>query len=251
MGLLPPHNVREHALAKSIRLTVSERAGVVVTVPKGFDRSRLTEILLPERTRLEEMWHWLQHRRRERKPERIRLQAIGEDWSVEYRPTASRRVIAIERGVERLIVTGAVDDGRACSMALRRWMSRKAHVALVPWLKQTSAEYAIELSTIRIGAQRTLWASCTADKTMSINQKLLFLPAHLVRYVFVHELSHTVHLHHGKQFWELVGSYEPNHSALRREMRSAFKLVPAWWWLAQRERKRRRTKSASRGRDGH
>ena len=86
---------------------------------------------------------------------------------------------------------------------------------------------------------------------MSVNQKLLFLPAHLVRYVFSHELSHTVHLHHGKQFWELVGSYEPNHSALRPELRSAAKLVPMWWWLAQRKRIARPRKPASRGRHGH
>ncbi len=77
-------------------------------------------------------------------------------------------------------------------------------------------------------SQRTRWASCSAQKNVNLNLKLLFLPEDLVRYVLVHELCHTVHFDHSPEFWGLLSSLIPHCREMQRELRDAWKYVPAW-----------------------
>ncbi len=58
--------------------------------------------------------------------------------------------------------------------------------------------------------------------------KLLFLPPELVRYVFVHELCHTVHMNHSREFWRFLAVKEPGYMELDKQLRTAWRLVPAW-----------------------
>ncbi|NIN12121.1 MAG: DUF45 domain-containing protein [Gemmatimonadales bacterium] len=79
-----------------------------------------------------------------------------------------------------------------------------------------------------VRAQRTRWGSCSRRSTISLNKKLLFLPAPLVEYVMVHELCHTVHFNHSPEFWDLVRERTPEYQALEAELRTAWRYVPAW-----------------------
>ena len=76
--------------------------------------------------------------------------------------------------------------------------------------------------------QKTRWASCSRHKTISLNLKLLFFQPALVRYVFIHELCHTVHMNHSRKYWRLLLAKEPNCMALDKQLRTAWRLVPAW-----------------------
>ncbi len=120
---------------------------------------------------------------------------------------------------------------RGCTGALRRWTAKKARAYLPAWLRQVSAELDLPFDRASLRKQRTRWASCSARRTISINEKLLFVPALLVEYVFVHELCHTVQLNHSRRFWRLVSCYEPNFKTLDRELRRAWRYVP--WWMCE------------------
>ena len=50
----------------------------------------------------------------------------------------------------------------------------------------------------------------------------------LVRYAVIHELCHTVHMDHSKEFWRLVAAHEPSYKILDRALREAWKSVPQW-----------------------
>ena len=58
--------------------------------------------------------------------------------------------------------------------------------------------------------------------------KLMFLPYHLVRYVIIHELCHTVHLNHSLKYWQLVKQVEPDFQLLEKELGEASRFVPDW-----------------------
>ena len=229
------YSVRESPRAKSVRLKMSPRDGLVVVVPRGFDVSRIPALLDKKRDWLEraaakvEEWRkllvlespdWL--------PERIALRAIGREWVVEYRPTAAPWVAASDRKGDRLLVYGDVGDREKCRDALRRWVGRKAHEHLVPWLERLAADGGFQVNRILVKTQRTRWASCSQRHTISINRKLLFVPGRLTRYIFIHELCHTVHLNHSRRFWALVRDQEPNYKPLEEELRQAWRTLPAW-----------------------
>ena len=111
---------------------------------------------------------------------------------------------------------------------LRRWLARRCHDALVPWLREISREKHLPFGRTLVKMQKTRWASCSRHQTVSLNMKLLFLPPELVRYVFVHELCHTVHMNHSREFWRFLAAKEPGYKELDSQLRTAWRLVPAW-----------------------
>ncbi len=99
---------------------------------------------------------------------------------------------------------------------------------LVPWTERIGLETGLTFKAIQVRGQKTRWGSCSSKGTISLNYKLLFLPSHLVRYIILHELCHTVHLNHSRDFWSFLSSFEPDCRMLSNEMKEAGQLVPRW-----------------------
>ena len=62
----------------------------------------------------------------------------------------------------------------------------------------------------------------------SLNLKMLFIPEDLIRYALIHELCHTEHLNHSREFWALLKHHEPDYTKKDEKLRSAWLFVPAW-----------------------
>ncbi|MBD2103535.1 M48 family metallopeptidase [Leptolyngbya sp. FACHB-261] len=236
----PNYSIRESSRAKHARLRISARSGLEVIVPVGFDHRRIPELIQQKQTwiqsafkRLEAQCQVLASEPPAQLPETIELRAIGETWTVEYQPS-SNPVLKIteqkiaEQDARRLVVSGAVTSVAGCHRALRDWLTYKAQTHLLPWLRQLSQEQNLPFSTASVRGQKTRWGSCSDRKTISVNYKLLFLPVPLVRYVFVHELCHTIHLNHSAAFWRLVHQREPDCEAIKQELRQSWRYVPSW-----------------------
>ncbi|MFC1640941.1 M48 family metallopeptidase [Patescibacteria group bacterium] len=70
-----------------------------------------------------------------------------------------------------------------------------------------------------IRCQRTRWGSCSSKKNLNFNMQLMLLREELVDYVVIHELCHTRHLNHSRDFWAEVERIIPNYKELRKELR--------------------------------
>ena len=221
-------SVRRSPRAKHVRLKVHHSGKVELVVPQRFDEGRLPAILDEH-----ELWVQRTLRRLGRAPavpqavtapQWIHLPAIDGRWRLEYIAGAARRHGCRERGEDTL----RVDGGKAWQSALCRWLARKGKEHLVPWLEQVSAELELPFSGVTLRGQKSRWGSCSARRHINLNYALLFLPPHCVRYLFVHELCHTIHLNHSPRYWALVESKEPDYRRLEKELRQSTGLVPAW-----------------------
>jgi hypothetical protein len=212
--------LREHARVRRVRIAVSRRDGMVVTIPPGFDRSRIPAVL-------EEKRAWIEQALRQfpmkpepyRPPERIALPAIGEEWTVEYEAGNPRRVTLVERREQVLHVSGALQHPNVVRRVLQRWLVIQAHRHLVPWLRRTADELGFALKGVSVRVQRTMWGSCSTRNAVSLNARLLLIPPALVRYVFIHELVHTRHPNHSREFWQAVAVHVPDYRDKRRELK--------------------------------
>ncbi len=57
---------------------------------------------------------------------------------------------------------------------------------------------------VKIQSSRTRWGSCSARNSINLSLFLMQLPEHLIDYVILHELCHTVHHDHSNSFWALM-----------------------------------------------
>ena len=156
-------------------------------------------------------------------PTGIEFPFTGERFEVRWQ-TATKSRIA-HRGGEILI--DAPDDARARTL-LQGWLKDAASERLSPALMRLAQELNFAIQRVAIRSQRTRWGSCSTRGTVSLNCSLVFLPADVVRYLFLHELAHTKHMNHSAGFWRLVETLEPNYRRLDRELLAGWRTVPLW-----------------------
>ena len=138
----------------------------------------------------------------------------------------SKRGIPSPNG--RLTLRGNTEQPTTCQAVLRKWLAHKAHQELAPWLRQLGFELDLPCPRISVRGKKTVWASCSSQKDISLNYKLLFLPRPFVHYVLVHELCHTVHMNHSASFWALVEEKQPDYHQWRTGIKKGWQYVPRW-----------------------
>jgi predicted metal-dependent hydrolase len=230
----PEYSVRVSARARSVRLVVSPEDGLVVVVPRGFPQGRVGAIVREHAPWIERTMERTSERRAHLAaladapvPHAVDMPGIGVRWQVAMRPTATAGV----RGTVRdgtLTLTGEVGDTAACYAAIRRAVARVARERLPLMLGSAEAETGWSASGVRVRRQRSRWGSCTSAGALSLNESLVFLPQHLVRYVMVHELAHIRRMDHSSAFWALVQDHETAWKQHRRDLHEAWRHVPAW-----------------------
>lgn len=234
MTRLPAYTVRESTRAKHVRLTLSPHDGLVVVVPKGFDRRRIPAIVSEKSAWIRKHMQTIERQRfamgvdaEARLPQRIDLPAIGRTWAVSYRPSSGTRTAVAEEGPDRLVVSGP-QDARAAEHALRQWLLGQGRGHLKPALLRRASDDDFPVKRVRIGCQKGRWGSCSSRGTISLNAKLLFLPPEWVHYVLMHELCHTREMNHSDRFWQLLERHVPNARDVRKALREAWFRIPAW-----------------------
>lgn len=82
--------------------------------------------------------------------------------------------------------------------------------------------YNFSFSHVAIKNNRTRWGSCSKQKNLNFNFRILFLPVALAEYIIVHELCHLAELNHSKNFWRLVSQSMPDFRHKIRALRAIF-----------------------------
>lgn len=231
---LPAYTVRRSPRARHVRITVSPRHGVVVTVPAGMRGFDADSLVRERRAWIEEVSsHFAEQRAQwladpaELLPDSVHLLATGEEWPVVYRNTGASTVRIVRSGSE-LIVSGGTHDAGDCLAALQRWVSSSARDRLLPWMDAVSHAHALTPAKVTIRAQHGRWGGCSSRGAITLNRALLFLPASLVEGVMLHELAHLAHPNHSQRFWGHLATLDPDWAERRAAIREAWRFVPGW-----------------------
>ncbi len=80
--------------------------------------------------------------------------------------------------------------------------------------------YGFSFNKIFIKNQKTRWGSCSSNKNLNINYKIVFLSKKHQDYIIVHEMCHLKEFNHSNKFWSLVEKALPNYLDLKKELRN-------------------------------
>lgn len=233
-----PYTIRVSRRAKAARLRLSPYEGLIVVVPAGFDRKQVPALIESNKKWIEKVQRTFDAHRSDDTamtgrilPKRIALAGIGQSWSIAYRhePLQKQGIQVYEKVGSKVELVGAVENSQLCREAIEAWLKRQAKQHLGAQLMSLVSEHGFSVSGVSFRKQRSRWGSCSSKGRISLNLKLLFLPPELVRYIMLHELCHTLHMNHSKQFWSTVARFDPNCAEHDRRMKHAWRYVPAWF----------------------
>ncbi len=205
-----PYTVRRSSRARRVRVNVHAHAGVEVVLP----------VRAPERVAaaaISELRPWIERRLDEAREALARVAAragtlpyLGE--SLELVPQAGRTRVH-RRGAQLLVPDG---DPRP---AIERFYRRAARAEIAPRLDHATALAGTPYTDLSIRAQKTRWASCAANGSMSFNWRLLLAPERVLDYVVWHEVCHLQVLDHSPRFWKLLERWYPDYREDREWLR--------------------------------
>lgn len=96
-------------------------------------------------------------------------------------------------------------------------LRRNAKYILPARLEKLSEHYNLPYESLKINSSQGRWGSCSVRKSINLSYYLLLLPSHLMDYVMLHELAHTVELNHSEKFWAILDKMTRGQSLELRE----------------------------------
>ena len=98
---------------------------------------------------------------------------------------------------------------------LKNWLISKSEY-IVKRIESLAKIYQFSYKTITIISAKKKWGSCDNNHNIRLNFKMLCLPKEYIDYICIHELSHTKHLNHSKNFYREIQKILPNYKNLQK-----------------------------------
>ncbi len=218
--------IRINPRVKRISVRIKPDAGVMVTIPKGLPISRALSFVDQKKS-------WIiKHQQLFRQMEGNKTFLDGgsvyticqhklvtlQHESDLFRIKISDGTITIYHPVNKnisdhrfqeVIRTGVTE---ALRMEAKRYLPGR--------VCELAERYGLTYNRVFIKNAQTRWGSCSNHKNINLNLHLMRIPAHLRDYVILHELTHTVHPNHGKEFWQLLDQLTGNARSLEKELKT-------------------------------
>ncbi|MDR1004995.1 MAG: M48 family metallopeptidase [Prevotellaceae bacterium] len=216
--------IHAHAHARRIIFRIGKDGqNVAVTVPPRTSSTEIKQALEQLRLRL-----------RERRAQVVQRQTLID---LDYRVDAKYFKLRLVRGGHNRFLSrseqGATTilcppDVRFDNSDLQAWLRkviiealrRNAQLILPPRLHQLSQQHNLPYRSVKINTATGRWGSCSGRQTINLSCYLLLLPDHLIDYVLLHELAHTLVMNHGDAFHALLNRLtDGKEAALVKELK--------------------------------
>lgn len=212
--------------ARHLNIIVKPFTGAKITVPIGVSLS--TAIRLANKKKL-----WLKkHLERMKKVEK-NLTRFDENsgYSTKHHQlflkSEKRNNISVSLSNGKINVTypeemdaHSSEVQTAIRNGIERALKLEAQSYLPQKVKLLADKFGFKYNRITIKNIKSRWGSCSRKNNINLSLHLMRLPEHLIDYVILHELTHTVHLNHSTNFWHLLDNVTGRARKLDKELKN-------------------------------
>ncbi len=196
--------------ARSIRVTIRAEK-LTVSYPTGMPQSEADKFLQDNAASIKA------------KQDKLKTILDNKSEALEIRPektlqTLTFKVVANATQTERLHFrlennVLRVDYPETLSIAdaqpyfwkgITYFLRKEAKRILPARTEELASIYGFKYSSVKIQSSKTRWGSCSTSQNINLSLYLLLAPQHVIDYVILHELCHTVEMNHGERFWALM-----------------------------------------------
>ena len=219
----------EYELRRSTRRSIGfmiDDDGLRVTAPKRVSIAEIDNAILTKQ-------HWILTKLKERRERRAaRLEKPPIDWEdgaqlpylggeITLRLLVGGRNRTIYNPNTRelwvTLLPGASEN--TLKERVKAWYQQEAKALFEQRLDLYASRLGVRYSAFSLTSAGTRWGSCTVDRKIRLNWKLIHFSLPLIDYVVAHELAHILEMNHSAQFWANVGLIYPEYEEAKNLLR--------------------------------
>jgi predicted metal-dependent hydrolase len=217
---------KKEAWRRSYSLNIDKNGYLVVRTNKLCTQTQLDRILqrhrrwITKRLReFEKLRQVLEIRHKELFDYGSKLMLLGETFFVYYRKTDKKRIsVLLEDG--RLYVESENKlQPEPLKQVVEKYLKSLAKEVFIEKCDFYAEKYGFKYKKLFVKSQKSKWGSCSSERNLNFNWKLLLAPEEILDYVVIHEVCHLKQLNHSSKFWDLVDIECPNHKEIRAWLR--------------------------------
>ena len=151
------------------------------------------------------------------------LPYLGEPLRLRLEP-AARSVFLSEGKTERELIVNAAKDTEEERVKdwVQVWFKKEAERYLGGRIKVIADQALVSFSGWGLSSAKGRWGSCSSDRRIRLNWRLIHLAPTLIDYVIAHELAHLDEMNHSARFWKRVGEINPDYENARRALKGVY-----------------------------
>jgi predicted metal-dependent hydrolase len=218
LGSTPvPYIVKRSLRAKLIWLTVKKQTGLTITVPRYYNIQFLESYLFSKSNWILSSITKMNNQKRilEKNICSNTVPYLGTTLNILKR-TNDIQVAEIKLEQNQLIVDLDPCFFKQPAVEVELWLKNQAAININQKTKDFSLKMGLFFNKITIRSQKSRWGSCSRNKNLSFNWRLIMTPEPILDYVVIHELSHLKEMNHSKKFWDIVSDYCPGWKECRK-----------------------------------
>ncbi|GAA9290760.1 M48 family metallopeptidase [Helicobacter pylori] len=184
-----PITIQKSEKIKTLSLNITPSLEVILKMPNSCSQARASAFL-------KEQEAWLKKT----------LSAMQEKYSLLHSQTYQNKILVFdeEKNANDYTLT-------ELKKILKTYLEQK--LPLIAQKMQTSYTH----FSVRNNAK--VLGSCSYHNRLSFALLLVCAKKEAIDYVIIHELAHTIHKNHSKNFWRCVKTFCPNYRALREHLK--------------------------------
>lgn len=128
---------------------------------------------------------------------------------------------ANESGAQNVLMLPLLPQASAQQIQdrVQGWLQSEAKRIFGERLSLYAEKLGVRFQSYALSSAATRWGSCSSDRRIRLNWRLIHFPLPVIDYVVAHELAHLHEMNHSPRFWQTVESIFPEFREARKALR--------------------------------
>jgi predicted metal-dependent hydrolase len=180
---------------------------ITIQVPYFFPKSKIESVLREKDAWIQQHVQVVKTRTAARESETYLY--LGKSYPLEIRQS-QKNIVEIS---DKLYI--ASPSKKYVKNYLTSWYKQQARKIIIGRVHYYSSLSGLKFKSVNLTSAQTRWGSCSSEKNLNFNWRLIMSPLAVIDYVVAHELAHLVELNHSRSFWETVRKMFPLYRQYR------------------------------------
>lgn len=154
-----------------------------------------------------------------------RLPYLGSHLTLRLRVAAASAILHDTAAAELHVSLPTGSSSQQLKQDVQAWLQLAAKRLFAERLPHYANKLGESYQSFALTSAKTQWGSCTAQRKIRLNWRLIHFPLALIDYVIAHELSHLREMNHSPRFWATVQSIYPEHALARKTLREQARIL--------------------------